>query len=96
MKGKALIKETGEILDIKQKYQKMNMTFDISMFPDELKDELKGFEKEVWVREPDDSNIRINSSEDYYILSDGEKYTDKEVIVGVDNIREWKLKNIIK
>jgi hypothetical protein len=32
----------------------------------------------------------------YYVLSDGNKYLEKELIVGLDNIREYRIKNIIE
>jgi hypothetical protein len=53
-------------------------------------------DKEFWI---ETSKIQIKNSDKkdiYYILSDGKKYEDSEVIVGIDNIREYKLKNIIK
>ena len=31
--------------------------------------------------------------EDYYVLSNGETYRYNNLIVGIDEIREWKLKN---
>lgn len=96
MKEKALIKETGEILDIKSKFQKMKLKIDIDNFPDYLKESLKGFEDDVWIKsDPDKYQIKNNEGS-YYILSDGGKYQDDEVIVGLDNIREYKLKNIIE
>ena len=33
--------------------------------------------------------------EPYYILSDGNKYYENQLIIGLDNIREYKIKNII-
>jgi ribonucleotide reductase beta subunit family protein with ferritin-like domain len=31
--------------------------------------------------------------EDYYVLSNGETYEVDELVVGLNEIREWKLKN---
>ena len=31
----------------------------------------------------------------YYVLENGEKYFGDELIIGDDNIRDWKIKNII-
>lgn len=32
----------------------------------------------------------------FYVLSDGVEYTEEQLVVGQDDIREWKLNNIIK
>lgn len=76
---KALIKDTGELLDIRQTYQvvKMNFTFD-------LKGKIESGNEKDFKYEPN-----------YYILSDDKEYHEDDVIVGVDNIRDWKIKNII-
>lgn len=86
-RDKALVIKTGEVLDIEFQYltKKVNISFDIS---DSLLEEISSnfkFEKE--------------SSEDkegnFYVLSNGQKYSEDELIIGLDNIREYKLKKII-
>ena len=76
---KALIKDTGELLDIRQTYQvvKMNFTFD-------LEGKIESGNEKDFKYEPN-----------YYTLSDGKEYHEDDVIVGTDNIRDWKIKNII-
>ena len=99
---KALIKETGEILDIKSKYQKMNLTFNLDFvdslnISDDDKNNLKKLStsEEVWVNSIDEYNVKSKKEGTYYILSDDNKYFEEELVVGMDNIRDWKLKNII-
>lgn len=95
--SKALIKKTGEILDVKSKFQKMTLKIDIDNFPDDLKESLKGFENEVWIKTDTEGCYQLKEDKGtYYILSDGNKYYENEVVTGTDNIREYKLKNIIK
>lgn len=124
---KALIRETGEILDVKQKYsyfaalkhykhlyQKMNLTFNLDFvdslnMSDDDKNNLKKLStsEEVWVNSittykdgeftiyDDEYNVKSKKEGTYYILSDDNKYFEEELVVGMDNIRDWKLKNII-
>lgn len=92
MKDKALIKKTGEILDIVNQYSIKMMTISIDL-PDALKDTLSEkimeFEQKFEYKDNDDKEG------DYFTLSDGKKYHEDELIVGLDNIREYKLKNIL-
>lgn len=99
---KALIRETGEILDIKSKYQKMNLTFNLDFVDslnmnDDDKNNLKKLStKEVWINSSfNEYNVKSKKEGTYYILSDDNKYFEEELVVGMDNIRDWKLKNII-
>ena len=100
---KALIRETGEILDIKQKYQKMNLSFNLDFvdslnMSDDDKNNLKKLStsEEVWINSSfDQYNVKSKEGGTYYILSDDNKYFEEELVVGMDNIRDWKLKNII-
>jgi hypothetical protein len=78
MKEKALIKETGQILDIKENWMKSQVTSSFSF--DDL--ETKEFKNKSLGR--------------FYVLSDGIEYPEDELIIGQDNIREFKLNNIIK
>jgi len=92
MKDKALIIKTGEILDVKSQYSVKMMSISIEL-PDDLKDVLSkkimDFEQEFEYKDTNDKEG------DYFTLSDGKKYHEDELIVGLDNIREYKLKNIL-
>jgi choline kinase len=85
---KALVKETGEIQEVKSEYQVAYITatfnFDLS---DEQSDEIK---KMTFVH---DSESQKEGT--HYTLSNGKTYHEKDVVVGLDNIRDEKLKNII-
>lgn len=77
MKEKALIKETGEIFDIEDRYMKsyVNTTFSF----DDL--ETKNFESKPLGK--------------FCKLSNNNEYKIEELVIGIDNIREWKLKGIV-
>lgn len=77
MKEKALIKETGQILDIKENWMKSQVTSSFRF--DDL--ETKEFKNKSLGR--------------FYVLSDGIEYPEDELIIGTDNIREFKLKGIV-
>lgn len=77
MKEKALIKETGQILDIKENWMKSYVTSSFRF--DDL--ETKEFKNESLGR--------------FYVLSDGIEYPEDKLIIGTDNIREFKLKGIV-
>lgn len=77
MKEKALIKETGQILDIKENWMKSQVTSSFRF--DDL--ETKEFKNKSLGR--------------FYVLSDGIEYAEDELIIGTDNIREFKLKGIV-
>ena len=77
MREKALIKETGQILDIKENWMKSQITSSFSF--DDL--ETKEFKNKSLGR--------------FYVLSDGIEYPEDELIIGTDNIREFKLKGIV-
>jgi hypothetical protein len=87
-KDKALVKETGEIKDIESqydvKYITMSFNFDLS---DEQMNEIIEMTL-VHDSEPQEEGT-------HYTLSDGKVYHEKDVVVGVDKIREEKLKKII-
>jgi hypothetical protein len=85
---KALIKSTNKIFDIKETFYMKIFKYDIK-FSNENEKESK---TESWIKK--DKNHK--SEGQYYVLTDGNKYYHDDVVVGVDNIREWKLKNIIE
>ena len=82
-KDKALVKETGETKD-SVKYITMSFNFDLD---DKQMEDIKEMTF-VHDSEPKEEG-------DYYTLDDGKTYHEKGVIVGTDEIREHKLKNII-
>lgn len=95
--GEALIIKTGEILDIKCR--------NVAISP-ELAKNIKSEKSttETWIKTNSDGGMSpVSSIEEikneklpYYVLSDGNKYSEKELIVGLDNIREYRIKNIIE
>jgi hypothetical protein len=78
---KALIKKTGEILDITFEYSTVKLKVN---FPTQLDD----FNSETSVKMKTG-----NEKEDFYVLSDGKTYEVDDLAVGLDEIRNWKLKN---
>lgn len=94
----AYVIETGETLDIKFQHKMMKFTFELPPGL-ECKENLT---TESWVKFGPDNSIHGGSEdtndkkEPYYILSDGNKYYENQLIIGLDNIREYKIKNIIE
>ena len=74
MKEKAMIKETGEILDVDNHFIKSFIISSLNF---------------------DDNKYLSKLNDKFYVLSDGEEYIHSKLVIGVDNIREWKLNNII-
>jgi len=90
MKDKAIVIKTGEVLDVEGYFTVMNLTISL---PIEISDDVfKQLESEVYLKSRNQDNPKPG---DYYTLSDGNKYNDDELIVGLDNIREYKIKKII-
>lgn len=92
-KDKAIVIDTGEILEIKSFYKSMNFTIE---FPAELKSYISGsvqdFDQKIFIKS---DKVGTSKPGDYYILSDGKNYSGDELIVGLDNIRDYKLKKLI-
>lgn len=87
-KDKALIKETGEIHNIINEYGVCHITVSFNY---DINDTHTEKIKEITL---------VHDSEpleegQYYILDNNKTYHEKEVVVGTDEIREHKLKNII-
>jgi hypothetical protein len=98
----ALVISTGEIFEVNFIYKSMKFTFEL---PEELKSvNSKDTTIENYVKYSSDGSISATSpdkemtekKEPYYVLSNGNKYSEKELIVGLDNIREYRIKNIIE
>lgn len=87
---KVIIKSTGEILDVVSKYTMVKMTIELPIdFPDKEK-----FEKEI--SETCTYELKCETSkdkEDFYILSNGKTYEVDDLVVGLDEIRNWKLES---
>ncbi len=82
---KALIKKTGEIFDVIDEYSMFKIEY---KWPTGLADELKPIDREVRIKSG-------KEKEEYYVLSNEETYKYDDLIVGIDEIREWKLKNFL-
>ena len=42
-----------------------------------------------------DSDVELKPNDGYYIIN-GHKFYEDEIVIGDDNIRDWKIKNIIE
>lgn len=82
---KALIKETGEVKEVKGMWQKQTISFDLTFDTDNIDDD----SEKVFYHEGS-SDYNVNDVE----LSDGKTYKKSELIIGADNIRDYKIKNI--
>jgi hypothetical protein len=89
-----LIKKTGEIFDIVSEYSMMKLSLELPIdFPD--KENFKKEITETWTHSGLDQ-VKMKTGkdkEDYYVLSNGETYEVDDLAVGLDEIRDWKLKN---
>lgn len=83
---KAIVKKTGDILDVKSEYKIMKMEMSISFDIDES--DISNVENKVWTK-PFDKKEGC-----HYVLSDDQTYFEDDVIVGTDNIRDWKIDNL--
>lgn len=87
-KDKAMIKETGEIHQVESQYsvQYITMSFNFDLDDKQMED----IKEMTFIH---DSEPKEEG--DYYTLDDGKVYHEKNLIVGTDEIRDHKLKNII-
>lgn len=86
MVDKALVKKTGEILDVKSHYFTKQISISLPggmKLPKEWTDKFSYEQEDI-------------APSDHYILSDGNKYDEDELVVGIDNIRDYKITNQIK
>ena len=92
---KALIKSTGEILDVTQEYSLMSIEFSFPIdFPEEISEKMK--KDFSLTHEVTDNKYKMKTGkarEDYFELSNGETYESDDIVVGTDEIRNWKIKN---
>ena len=90
----ALIKKTGEILDVVSEYSMVKLSIEL---PFDLPDR-ENIEKkitETWTHSGTDQFKMTTGKdkEDYYVLSNGETHEVDQLVIGTDEIRDWKLKN---
>lgn len=95
MKDKALIKSTGEILEVGGHYIVKNYTatFDLEDIWESNNvdfSEFGEFDKVELKHESDNKREGM-----YYKLSDGKEYIDDELVIGLVKIREYKLNKIL-
>lgn len=87
-KEKALVKETGQILEVESQYIVKHITVSFDFNIDES--DLKELEGSTFIHGDDNKEEGT-----YYNLSDGNEYSEENLIIGLDNIREEKLKDIV-
>lgn len=82
---KALVKETGQIIDIEDRWSVHYVSFSLD------------FENVETIKLPEMLTYTHGESSgkegQYYLTSDGQKLHEDDVIVGLDEIREYKIKN---
>jgi len=86
---KMLVKETGEILnttnnEFEIKLMSFSFEFDLGDISEDGEEEL------TYVHSGDSKTDREGK---YYTGDNGETYHESEVVVGLDEIREYKIKN---
>lgn len=101
--NKALVKSTGSILDIKDYCvtYTIPVTFG-SNYSDKIKELFDSYKLEVDFEvddikiDPDKVKVgEAKKEKQYYILSDGNKYSGDELVVGSDEIRNLTIKTIL-
>ena len=87
----ALIKKTGDIYDVANEYSLMSIQISLPIdLEPTVKEKLEKDFSQVW------TSIGVKTGkekEDYYVLSNGETYEGDELVVGLDEIRNWKIEN---
>ena len=82
---KALVKETGKIIDIEDRWSFRYVSFSLD------------FENVETIKLPEMLTYTYGESSgkegQYYLTSDGQKFHEDDVIVALDEIREYKIKN---
>ena len=87
----ALIKNTGDIYDVANEYSLMSIQISLPIdLEPTVKEKLEKDFSQVW------TSIGVKTGkekEDYYVLSNGETYEGDELVVGLEEIRNWKIEN---
>lgn len=86
---KALIKKTGEVKKVKSMWHTQTVSFDFTFDTDDVNTDTEKYTKEVFYHEGS-KGYNIDDVE----LSDGKTYKKSELIIGTNNIRDYKIKNI--
>ena len=86
-KEKALVKDTGQILEVESVYsvKQISVSFEFEINDESLK-ELQGT---TFVYSGDSKEEGT-----YYNLSDGKEYVEENLIIGLDNIREDQINKL--
>lgn len=103
MKDKAILISTGEefeidkywvTIDVKVPTNSKESEDFIKKLMDSYKEEIK-IEDDFKLQIPANNyNPIVESNRNYYLLSNGMKVKDNEVIVGIENIRDYKINQI--
>lgn len=80
---KGLVKNTGEIFDIESRYLFSPITININL-DEALKEDLSKCEKKAESTKP----------VTYFILSNKKKYHEDDIVVGIDNIRDYRINDL--
>ena len=86
---KALIKKKGEVKEVKSMWHIQTVSFDFKFDTDYVDIDTEKYTNKVFYHE---GSKDYNT--DYIELSDGKTYKKSELIIGADNIRDYKIKNI--
>jgi hypothetical protein len=86
---KALVKKTGELLDVKSIRKEVTISIE---FPKDLDIDVKEQTYNLKL----DNDVYTDGDDGDVELSDGNLYKRKDLIVGLEDIRDYKIKNIIK
>lgn len=82
---KALVKNTGEIFDIENRYLFSPITININLDDNKpLKEDLSKWEKKTESTKPGT----------YFVLSNKKKYHEDDIVVGIDNIRDYRINDL--
>ncbi len=104
-KNKAIVKSTGEVFDIKNEYATftVNVKFG-SDYSDKIKKIFDSYKLDLDLDITNAIDYTIPSNQvkftykpliNKYTLSDGNSYNESELIVGSENIRDFKIDNIL-
>lgn len=107
--NKALIKSTGEVYRVKNKYAKYTVEVTLNFGDDSLMEIMNSYKSEINLDTnniPDilknndftisDYKIKEDCNQNvFYLLEDGKSYNECDLIVGSDNIRDSKLKDLL-
>lgn len=96
MRDKALVKKTEEVLDIdsifKQVTMSINYPIELGISPEEAnKKRKKDMLFSILYKKGD---LKTGCGF-YYFLSDGKSYKESDIVIGIENIREYKLKKLL-